>query len=133
MTAVTAVLMLLTVPVTAGFYRSRMHDQSVRDLESLLRRARTYAIDQRNDLPSGVKILPGSYVLFVGESYASRTTALDESFEYPTFVTTSGSISEVVFSKLHGTSTASGTIRLLTTEGVEDQITIFSSGVVNRP
>ncbi len=57
--------------------------------------------------PHGVHLAPHGYVLFQGESYATRDSALDETIaaRYFGVAMTSPSLTDIVFSRLAGTTT----------------------------
>jgi prepilin-type N-terminal cleavage/methylation domain-containing protein len=131
--AATGILIALTVPVGLRFYERNLVADTARNLQSVLWRARTYAIAARNDQPAGVRILPGQFVLFQGASYASRTASLDEIFSYEDVVTVTGTVSEIVFSKLYATSTASGTMQVIGNAGTSLNVTISPAGRVDLP
>lgn len=110
--AVSAVVLGLTVPTSLRFYQNQLVDDTARTLKDTLRRARAYSSAIRNGASYGVKILPGSFVLFQGASYSSRVASEDEAIMYPSNITVTGTVSEFDFSKLYATSTASTTIQI---------------------
>ncbi len=76
---------------------------------SLLQRARAQAINNvcistcTEGKPHGVAVVGNTYVLFEGNSYASRTTASDSVFESSRAVARAGD-TEVLFGQLTGTT-----------------------------
>ena len=102
-----AILMLLlgiTVPVGWNFFTSSAV-QSERDtLISLITRARTYAITNKNSAPHGIAISAPSFTLFQGASYAARAAQFDEPFPRTNSVTITGP-SELVVTPLSGDTT----------------------------
>jgi len=109
--ALGTVITALTVPVGIRFFQTQSLDESVDTLLSNLRRAEAQAMFQKNDSAFGIKFLTDSYVLFQGNSYASRIQSEDESFALASGVTASG-IEEVVFAKLTGSPSVTGTIAI---------------------
>jgi prepilin-type N-terminal cleavage/methylation domain-containing protein len=105
------VIAFLTIPIGVGFFQTQTLDEASSGVIETLRRAQSQSVFQKNDSAFGVKLLSGSYVLFQGTTYATRTQSEDESFSFATGITTSG-IDEVVFSKQNGTPNTTGTITL---------------------
>jgi len=96
-----------TMPVGFRFFQTQRLDETTSDILVTLRRANNQAISQKNDSGFGVKFLPGSYVLFQGDSYALRVVSYDEDFDLPVGISVIG-IDEVNFSKLNGTPSFTG-------------------------
>ncbi len=78
--------------------------------------------------PHGVAILPDSYVLFQGASYASRDSDADAVIGRNPSITATG-ISEILFSILAATTSA-GSIELTDQRGNRATITIGSLGQI---
>ena len=97
--------------ISMDFYRRYTFYAERTTILGILRRAREYSLANAHALPHGVAILGGQYVIFTGASYATRNTQYDEPIESSPGITTQG-ISEVIFSPLAATSTASGTITI---------------------
>lgn len=97
--------------VSLDFYRSNVIFSERDTLLSLLRRARLDAVNNIQAMPHGLYVATTSYILFAGSSYAARSSTHDYAFDKSVAVTTGG-LTEVVFSPLAATSTASGTITL---------------------
>lgn len=101
-----------TIPIGFRFFQTQTLDETTDNILGTLRRAQNQAIFQKNDSAFGVKFLPGSYVLFQGNSYAERNQSEDESFTLAGGITISG-INEVVFAKLTGRPNTSGTLTIM--------------------
>lgn len=129
--AIGVAIFSLTVPTMIRFYRSQIVDDTAKNMVDSLRRAHQYSIAQVDGQSYGVKLLPlsNSYVLFQGSSYALRNTVEDEVETYPSIVTIDATSTEVVFSRLHGTSTVSGTWTL--SGGLTRSIIISPQGTIN--
>lgn len=76
-----------------------------------LRKAQTYAALGKNDSNWGVRYSSNEITLFKGASYASRDAAFDQTMSVNTNITISG-LTEIVFTKLTGIPTTTGTITL---------------------
>jgi prepilin-type N-terminal cleavage/methylation domain-containing protein len=86
--------------------------QSEKDLlVSILRKARSQALNNVGAKPHGVYIDNSSYTIFYGNSYVSRDSQYDENIKKAPGINLSG-LNEIVFAPLTATSTASGTIVL---------------------
>jgi type II secretory pathway pseudopilin PulG len=124
------VIAALTVPVGVRFFQTQTLDEATSGIMETMRRAHNQAVFQKNDSAFGVKFLSGSYVLFQGNSYDTRTQSEDESFEVSSGIATSG-IDEVVFAKLTGIPNTTGTLTV--TSGSDSQtININAHGKVER-
>lgn len=120
----------LSLPIGLTFYRNQIVDETGRDVASVLHRARSQAMSQKNDSPFGVELLSGSYVLFQGTSYALRSALNDEIFSLPTGLSVSG-LAEIVYSKPGGTTTVSGIITL-SSVSTSTTITVNQQGLIER-
>lgn len=100
------ILVVLTFPIGLNFYRNQELDETSSNVISVLRKAQSQSAFQKNDSSFGVKFLPGSYVLFQGDSYAARIQGEDEIFSLPLGISASGA-DEIVFAKLSGTAAPS--------------------------
>lgn len=121
---------ILTVPIGVQFFRAQIIDETTSNVLETLRRAHNQSMFQKNDSAFGVKLLSETYVLFQGDSYALRIQSEDENFDLPNNVVVSG-IGEVVFVKLAGIPSATGTISI--TFGNDNQdISINSQGKIER-
>lgn len=105
------IIALLTVPLGVKFYTTQVFDEAASDIFGALRRAQSQSMFQKNDSVFGVKFFSDSYVIFQGNSYASRTPGEDENFSLPAGITTSG-IDEIVFAKLTGAPGAPTTLAI---------------------
>jgi len=120
----------LTIPVGVRFFQVQTLDETAVSLMETLRRAHNHAVFQKNDSDFGVKILSDSYVLFQGDSYASRTQSEDENFILSTNIITSG-IDEVVFAKSVGTPDVIGALTV-TLWSDSQTIDISAQGKIER-
>lgn len=98
-------------PLSISFYQGQLMSEVQTGLEITLQRASHHARSQKNDSAHGVKLLADSYVLFQGDSYDSRITAMDSVAAFPSSLVHTG-IDEIVFLQRTGAATATGTISL---------------------
>jgi prepilin-type N-terminal cleavage/methylation domain-containing protein len=106
-------------------------------LISSLQRARAQAMNNIclgtnciDSKPHGVKILTNSYVIFQGQSYLSRDTALDHVLESSPLVA-QGGLDEIVFTQLSGTTSAIGDITLVDAAGHNSTVSINAEGRIS--
>ena len=127
-----AVLALLTAPLGINFYREQMLDEATYDILLALRRAQNQAISQRADSRFGLNFSaePSAYILFQGDTYATRNVAADERFYLPFGISVLG-ISEVVFGNLNGVPNWNGVITV-SALGNSAQININVQGKIER-
>ncbi len=118
--AILGLLMAGAVPGFQYFQKQRDLGSGADGIMSALRLARSKTLASQNDSPWGVYFFnsaaPNEYVLFNGSSYAERTLSLDEVHFLPVSVAISQiSLSigqEVVFSRLSGNASSSGSVVL---------------------
>lgn len=129
--AIMGLFLFLSVPTALRFYQNREVEETAQLLGTTLQRAREYSLAARNDASYGVKLFSASssFVLFQGSSYASRYSPEDENITYPSNLIVSGTSTEIVFSRLYGTSTMSG-YWTVANDGSEIRISVSTSGLV---
>ena len=93
-----------------------------------LRQAQAFSQAVASDTTWGVYVQTGSVTLFQGSSYATRTTAFDETLEFPDSVDVTG-VTEVVFSKLTGEPSSTG-VMTFTSPTKTETITIYETGAL---
>ena len=124
-----AFLVTIITPITLDFYKSQQLDTHTRQIIQMLRRAQLSAMSVEEDCSFGVYLTNDNYTLFRGSSYMTRETQYDEVFDLPPIINISG-LSEAVFSKLDGLSSATGQI-ILTNNIKTNTIDINEMGRVN--
>lgn len=102
--------------VGSDFYLSQSLVAERESLISVLRKARTEAMNNTNQTDHGVYVGAQNYTIFQGSSYAGRNQDFDETFPRTGSVDISGP-NEVVFTALEGASNASGTITVSNSRG----------------
>jgi len=94
-----------------------------------LRRAQIQAQTGDGDDTWGVYISSTEIIQFKGASYATRDSAFDEIYDYPSNMNRSG-LQEVVFSKVFGKPSTTGTITFTTTNETRN-VSVNSMGIVS--
>lgn len=93
------------------YYRGYLLAAERDTVVATLRKARSQALNNVLQAAHGLYIATTSYVIFTGNSFATRNAVYDEAINRLPGVSASGT-TEVVFWPLAATSTASGTIAL---------------------
>ncbi len=127
--AVIAVLAAIAAPIYQSFQIRNGLAISAATANQAIRRAKVLSEAVYGDSSWGVKIQPGSIVVFKGSAYASRDSGYDEVFDMSPTVTASG-IEEIVFSKLAGLPSATGAIILTSSNNETKTITVNEKGAV---
>ena len=130
--AVIGLLAGLSLPVYASFNNRNNLDLTTQSVATLLRRAETYSRGAKSDSQWGVEIQSSKATLFLGSNFSSRDVTYDEEVTTPSSIALS-SLSEVLFSKLDGMPTTTGSVTVSLTNGVSETrtITINAKGVIN--
>ena len=130
--AITVGIFVFSSPYTVKFYNSNLVEESRSGIIDALLQARHNAVLQKNDSDFGVKINNDAhnYVLFQGSTYDSREDTLDDIYYLLDAITVSEP-TEIVFSKLTGVPSATGTITITYGNFVKE-ISIDDSGLVYK-
>jgi len=105
--------------VSLDFYKSYTLNSERILLVSLLVNARNYSITNINESRHGIYLKTDEYVIFQGDSYASRNPIYDESFKVNSLITNTG-LTEILFDQLTGQPNVTGNIML--SNGVKSSI-----------
>ncbi len=124
-----ALLIITSLPLVINFYKIRALGVHENGIVQTLRRAQLKAMSVEDDSSFGVYLTSEKYVLFKGNFYGIRDTAYDEIFDLPNNLSVIGP-SEIVFSKLRGTPSDTGTI-ILTIDNRSETININEVGKIN--
>lgn len=130
---VMAIMMIVgsfSTPLYSRFLVQNSVDNHVNQLASQFRKAQLYSMIGRQNGNWGVTISEGNIILFQGDSFATRNTALDERFALNSSISISG-FTEVVYTRVTGLPSATPTITLRGNNSVKT-ITVNSMGVVNK-
>jgi len=115
-------------PIGISSYQSQVLSQTKEEVIHSLRFAQTFAMSGKHDSAFGIKIVSEGYILFEGNAYTSRVEANDEFFSVPGVISFSG-IDEIVFTKLSGTPSITGTI-IISSQNREEFVRILPGGVI---
>ncbi len=129
---IVAVVFIFSTPFSMNFYRTQLINDVQSNLIDTLQRARHNAVLQKNDSNFGVHIDSDSYTLFQTPNlaYASRVSDQDEVFPVVGDIDFGGP-AEIIFSKLTGIPSATGTIAIAY-DVIVKGITVDSSGVISK-
>lgn len=119
----------ISIPVYYGFHVRNNVDVAVNYTVQGLRRAQGLAKAVYGDSQWGVKIQPGSIVIFKGPSYSERDIDFDEIYEIADNINISG-ISEIAFSKFIGSPSVTGSITFTSVTGDIRTVSINTEGTV---
>lgn len=128
--AVMTVLIGLSLPVYQTFVRSNDLDLNTQTVADTVRRAETNSRGVNGDSVWGVYFTSTTTTLFKGATYATRDTSFDETTTLPSSVSQTG-LSEITFSKLNATPSATGTLTLTSSTNATRQVSINAKGMVN--
>jgi prepilin-type N-terminal cleavage/methylation domain-containing protein len=95
-----------------------------------LRRAQALSQSADGDTSWGLHVGVGSILVYKGASYVSRDSLYDENTSMPTTIVPTG-LSEVTFSKVVGTPSATGTFMLTSQSNETRNVTINQKGMVD--
>ena len=105
-------------------------DIATMTLAQNLRRAQALSQSSDGDMTWGVRLGVGSILVFKGSSYVSRDVDFDENTQIPKSIVPTG-LSEVAFSKVIGTPSATGTFTLTSQANEKRNVTINEKGMVD--
>jgi len=134
--AIIAIIAAFTFPIYTGFQLSQIHDTRTEEIVQALRQAQSKSMAGQNDSSWGVYFDSSNnkFVIFQGTSYASRVSDYDYETELESTLSLSnisinGGGSEVVFTKIDGSTTDYGSLDLTTDEDTAT-ISINAAGLV---
>jgi prepilin-type N-terminal cleavage/methylation domain-containing protein len=107
---VSLILFYLIIPVGLDFYKSQQLENETGMIVQTLKKAQLKAMAAESDSKFGVYINNDNYILFRGNSYASRNNQYDEVFDLSGSITIVDPPKEIVFSKIEGTPSFTGEI-----------------------
>jgi prepilin-type N-terminal cleavage/methylation domain-containing protein len=125
--ALIGIVAATTIPVYQSFQVRNDLDVAAGTIAQTMRRAQALSRGASGDVTWGVLATTTSITLFQGASYSARDTALDEVFDLPQTITPADHI-EVVFNKLTGEPTTTGTTTLTSSINETRNININSKG-----
>lgn len=95
----------------------------------ILRRGQIRAQAMDSDSVWGVETVSSTLIIFKGNNFSTRDQNFDENYNLPATVNLSG-LNEVIFNKLSGWPTVSGTIVITHQDGRKKSVSINELGVV---
>ncbi len=127
---IVATLSLSSVGFLSRFFTQNAVSNSVDQLTGQLRKAQIYAMAGKQNGNWGVRYATASsqIILFQGDTYASRNTALDEKFTFNSNISVTG-MTDIIFTRMTGTPSASATV-VISGANNSDTISVNSLGVV---
>lgn len=130
--SIVAVISGLSVPFYGRFLTQNAVSNTVDQLVASFHKAQFYAMMSRKSNASGWGVNFGSQTitLYQGATYASRNTALDETYTVNNNITVSG-MSDVNFSRISGVPSSSVTVTI-TGNGNSKAVTLNAVGMVTR-
>lgn len=129
--AVFSLLVFITAPVYQSFQNNTELINVKRQSEELLNKARSYSISGKNDSSWGLKINEDNFILFQGDDYQNRNQDVDFNIDFSTAVIRHG-INEIVFNKISGTTTATGTITFQSLNNRHKSLFINQNGLLDN-
>ena len=123
-------LALFIFPVGISFYKSQQLQTHTQGILQTLRLAQLKAMAVEQDSPFGVYITNANYILFKGNSFATRDVPYDEVFDLPQIITIPGAPKEIIFSKSEGKPNWTGNI-MLSSDDDNGVININEVGRIN--
>lgn len=127
--ALVSVVSLLVVPTGIRFFETQILEDAASELRGALRFAQAEAILQKNSGSFGVRITPGSFTLFEGDSYATRISSEDHIFTFRESMFQGGDV-EVVFEAYTGVLTMAVAPIVFTLGSESREITIREDGFI---
>lgn len=135
--AIIVIVVGVLVSPFATFRRNQILKAEAENILSLINKARSQTLAAKNDLNYGVHFSTTSTILFPGNTYdpshvANEIITLNEAVSIET-IDLSGGTNEVVFNRLIGTVSATGTITvsLVSDQTKSKQIIIKATGLVS--
>ncbi|MEK7607276.1 MAG: type II secretion system protein [Patescibacteria group bacterium] len=126
--AILSLLAGIGAPIFQSFQTRNALDITATEIAQNIRRAQALSRASEGDTTWGAFIQNGQVTLFKGASFATRDTDYDETIDLSSSITPSG-VSEIVFSKLTGLPSATGTITLTSNTNETRNIIINAQGV----
>ncbi len=120
----------MVIPAYRTFTIRDELDIAVTTLVQNVRRAQSLSQAGDGDMTWGVRVGVGSILVFKGASYVLRDSSFDENTSIPTSIVPTG-MNEVVFSKVIGIPSITGTFTLTSQANESRSVTINAKGMVD--
>lgn len=138
--ALAILLIGAALPLYTGLQTSSQLNESAGTVVQALRLARTLSVERAQDSGYGVYIesnpaTSDRIIFFLGTSYAARNAAYDRVTTFDNAITLTpslaGGVSEIVFSRVTGTPSSTGTIAIIHATTGSRTLSINSAGAVD--
>jgi type II secretory pathway pseudopilin PulG len=123
-----AVIAGFSVPIYSDYQRRNEVASAQQIVITAIETAQVSSQGTIEDTTWGLKINGNTMIVFKGATYVTRDTTRDISFDIPSHVAVSG-INEIVFAKMTGITTNTGTITLSNSNSTKT-ITVNTKGAV---
>ncbi len=127
-------LIALLAAISAPMYLSLQAENEVTiaatTIGDVLRRGQIRAQAVDGDSAWGVEMVSSTVTVFKGNNFSSRDQSFDENYNLSAAVNLSG-LSEVVFDKNSGWTTASGTLLITHLDGRKKNVLVSELGIVD--
>jgi len=114
--SIVAILTFITFISFLVLNKTQALDEQTKSIVSVIERARSLTLGAKDDTPYGVHFETTKIVLFKGNTYVPiNPSNITENLNYLTtlsLISLTGSTSNIVFSRLWGSVSATGTVRL---------------------
>jgi len=130
--AITTIIATFSIVSFVSFSKRQALDASVQALASGLRDAKNQTLASVGASQYGIAINTDKFTFFKGSTY-NPSESTNRVFVWSSYIKASSSISSVVFQRLTGNSSASGTIDvyLISDPSVKRTVSVSGSGLVN--
>lgn len=129
--AIMTTLSILSAPFFSRFLTQNAVSNTTDQLVNSLRKAQMYSMMGKQNGQWGVHNGTTSFTLFQGSTYATRTTAFDETYTLNGNMSFSGFGSDVIYTKITGIPSTAPTITI-SGNGISKTISVNAQGTVNR-
>lgn len=116
---IVGLLATISTSVYSSFKAHENIEIATTSVVEAIRYAQSNSQAGKGDSSWGVEIIPTSVIIFKGTSYSSRDVSADQSLDFSSGVVASG-LSEIIFSKITGTTVNTGTVVLTNSYGTKN-------------
>ncbi len=128
--SILSILFLFSMPILFSFVTKNNLVLGTNTVVRILNQAKEFSISQKKDIPWGVHLEGNTLTLFGGNTFSTRDVSLDENTILSKDVNLNGP-QDIVFQKLYGIPSQTGTITMRDTAGETRMITINAEGLVD--
>lgn len=129
---IASIIFAFSAPFALDFYRKQLVEEARSNIIEAFQKARNNAMLQKSDNSSGVSfnLVDNSIVIFEGSSTSTRNQDQDQAFPISGDISISG-LTDVIFSKLTGLPSATGTITLIF-GSISKGILVDNNGIIYK-